>query len=56
MRNIDLANITEAAAQSFQGLPDARQQVLVQALVKSLHQYAKDVQLTHAEWRAALVF
>jgi catechol 1,2-dioxygenase/hydroxyquinol 1,2-dioxygenase len=28
----------------------------VQALVKSLHQYAKDVQLTHAEWRAALVF
>ena len=56
MRNIDLVNITEAAAQSFQGLPDARQQVLVQALVKSLHQYAKDVQLTHAEWRAALVF
>ena len=56
MRNIDLANITEAAAQSFQGLPDARQQVLVQALVQSLHQYAKDVQLTHAEWRAALVF
>lgn len=56
MRNIDLTNITEAAAQSFQGLPEARQRVLLQTLVKSLHQYAKDVQLTHAEWRAALVF
>ena len=56
MRDIDLTNITEAAAQTFQGLPDARQRVLVQALVKSLHQYAKDTQLTHAEWRAALMF
>ena len=56
MRNIDLTNITEAASQSFQGLPDERQRVLVQALVKSLHQYAKDVQLTHEEWRAALMF
>ena len=33
MRDIDLTNITEAAAQTFQGLPDARQRVLVQALV-----------------------
>ena len=56
MKDIGLANITEAAAQSFAGLPDARQRELVQSLVKALHQYAKDVQLTHVEWRAALIF
>ena len=56
MRDIGLTNITEATAQSFAGLPDGRQRELVQALVKTLHQYAKDVQLTHAEWRAALMF
>ena len=56
MKDIGLANITEAAAQSFAGLSDARQRELVQSLVKALHQYAKDVQLTHAEWRAGLMF
>jgi protocatechuate 3,4-dioxygenase beta subunit len=56
MRDINLANITEAAAQSFQGFPEERQRHLVQALVKSLHQYAKEVRLTHGEWRAALGF
>ncbi len=56
MRDIGLANITEATAQSFQGLPGARQRDLVQALVRTLHQYAKEMKLTHAEWRAALMF
>ena len=56
MRKLRLDNITETAVASFAGLPDARQRELVQALVAQLHQYAKDVQLTHAEWRAALGF
>ena len=56
MRDIGLTTITEAVVQSFQGLPDARQRDLVQALVRSLHQYAKEMRLTHAEWRAALGF
>jgi protocatechuate 3,4-dioxygenase beta subunit len=56
MRNVDLNTITETAVASFAGLPDARQRDLVQGLLRALHGYAKDVQLTHAEWRAALGF
>ena len=56
MRNIDLGNITQAAADSFAGVPDRRQRELLQALVRHLHGYAKATKLTHAEWRAALAF
>jgi protocatechuate 3,4-dioxygenase beta subunit len=56
MRNLRLDNITETAVASFAGLADARKRELVQALVQQLHSFAKDVNLTHAEWRAALGF
>ena len=56
MRNIELDNITQAAAGSFNGVPDARQRDLLQMLVQHLHAYAKATKLTHAEWRGALAF
>lgn len=56
MRNVTLGNLTDIAAASFGGLTDTRQRELVQALVLAVHAYAKEVQLTHAEWRAALTF
>ena len=56
MRNIDQNNLTEIAVQSFSGLPDERLRELVQKLVVVLHGYAKDVKLTHEEWRGALTF
>ncbi len=56
MRNLSLDNITEAASSSFAGLTDPRRRHLVQTLVVALHNYAKDVQLTHDEWRDALAF
>ena len=56
MRSIELGNITQAAAGSFAGVPDARRRELLQSLVQHLHAYAKDTQLTHEEWRAALTF
>jgi protocatechuate 3,4-dioxygenase beta subunit len=56
MRDLNLGNITEAAAASLARLPDARQRQLLQQLVLHLHAYAKTVKLTHAEWRAALAF
>jgi len=56
MRDIGLANITEIASASFGGLADERQRELVHKLVLALHAYAKDVGLSHAEWRAALGF
>lgn len=56
MRSITLENITSTAVESFADLPDARQRLLVQKLVTALHAYAKEVELTHEEWRAALGF
>lgn len=56
MRNVDLSNISAIAADSFSGLENDRVRQLVQKLVTSLHAYAKDVKLTHTEWRAALAF
>ena len=56
MRDLNLDNITAAAVDSFAGLPDPRQRELVQALVRHLHAYAREVTLTHAEWRAAIAF
>ena len=56
MRNIELGNITQAAADSFAGVPQTRQRELLQSLVQHLHAYAKETQLTHEEWRAALAF
>lgn len=56
MKNIALDNITEAAAASFGQLPGARQRLLVQRLVQAVHGFAKDVKLTHEEWRGAIGF
>lgn len=56
MRDLNLDNITAAAVGSFAGLADARQRELVQTLVRHLHAYAREVKLTHAEWRAAIAF
>ena len=56
MRNLSLDNVTDAAVASFAGLPDARRRLLVQKLVEHLHSFARDVHLTHDEWRSALGF
>ncbi len=56
MRDIRLDSITPTVRDSFKGLPDERQRFLIQAFITSLHRFAKDVQLTHEEWRGALAF
>jgi len=56
MRNINLQTLTETAAASFSGLPDARQRLLVTKLLEHVHAYAQNVQLTHDEWRGAIGF
>ena len=53
---ITLYNLTPAVAESFAGLPEARQRELVQELVRTLHGFARRTSLTHAEWRAAIAF
>lgn len=56
MKNIHLDNLTPAVQQSFDRLPDPRTKHLLKALVKHLHAFALETQLTHDEWRAGLGF
>jgi protocatechuate 3,4-dioxygenase beta subunit len=56
MRNVNLDNLTEIAASSFEGLPSERSRELVQKLVLALHAFGRDVKLSHDEWRGALAF
>lgn len=46
----------EAVADSFAGAPDERLREVLQSLTKHLHAFVKDVQLTEAEWLAAIDF
>jgi hydroxyquinol 1,2-dioxygenase len=56
MKNIDLHNLTATVQASFDRLPGARTRVLLTSLVKHLHSFAQETQLTHEEWRAGLNF
>ena len=56
MRNITQQNITSAVTQSFEKIDDLRLNYLVTELVKHLHSFATETELTHAEWREGLAF
>lgn len=56
MKDLSLDNITSVAVDSLAGTSEPRLRELLESLVVHLHQYAKKVHLTHAEWRAALAF
>src|SRR6187551_2197733 len=46
----------EVVAASFAGTPDPRLREVVTALVRHLHAFVKDVELTEGEWAAAIDF
>ena len=48
------AEITSAAIASFDGCPDPRLRQIVQALIRHLHAFASEVQLTEDEWTRAI--
>lgn len=56
MRDLDLGTITDAAAESWRDTPNARFRHVLERLVIHLHDFARDVSLTHEDWRAALDF
>jgi hydroxyquinol 1,2-dioxygenase len=56
MRNTHTGNLTSLTQNSFNQLADHRLQVILKSLVQHLHEFAKDVHLTHEEWRAGLEF
>jgi hydroxyquinol 1,2-dioxygenase len=49
-------DITNAVVKSLQGTPDPRLREIMTALVRHLHAFAKDVQLTEGEWFEAIKF
>lgn len=56
MRNLTEANITDAVVQTFEHTPDARLQEIMTSLVKHLHAFIREVNLTEEEWLAGIQF
>jgi hydroxyquinol 1,2-dioxygenase len=56
MRNIDEHTITPAILGRLQGCADPRLQEVLAALVRHLHDFAREVKLTEAEWQAGIEF
>lgn len=56
MRNVSEANLTDAVIRSFDGAKDARTREVVAALVRHLHGFAREVNLTPEEWKAGIDF
>lgn len=50
------ADLTEQVVARFAGTPDARLKTLMQALVRHLHAYVREVEPTEEEWFAAIRF
>jgi hydroxyquinol 1,2-dioxygenase len=48
--------VTDLALASFAGAPSARYRELMQALVRHLHAFAREVRLTEGEWEQAIDF
>jgi len=56
MRDINAENITQAVQQSWDGAKSDRLKFLLQKLAPHLHDYIREVKLTHEEWLAAVQF
>jgi hydroxyquinol 1,2-dioxygenase len=55
-RNLSEEALTRMAVESFAGAGSDRFRVVAQSLVRHLHDFVEDVQLTEAEWFAAIDF
>ena len=56
MRNVNDSNITEVFASYFGENTDARTKEVLSCLAKHIHEFAREVNLTHDEWRKGLEF
>ncbi|HEV2677397.1 MAG TPA: intradiol ring-cleavage dioxygenase [Aliidongia sp.] len=54
MRDFDETNITAAVLDRFTATPDPRLKQIMQSLVRHLHDFARDVELTFEEWQYAI--
>ena len=56
MTQIDQTTITEAVIKRLENTPDERLRVVLGALVRHLHDFAREVSLTDQEWACAVEF
>jgi len=56
MQNLNEENITEAVIETFHGTENARLKEIMTSLVKHLHAFVREVELTEAEWFAGIQF
>ena len=56
MQNLTEANLTDAVVAAMAGAKDARTKEVLTGLVKHLHAFIRDVNLTEAEWLAGIQF
>lgn len=56
MRDINQFTITQAVKDSFRTEPGSRFEQLLQGLIDHLHDYTREMNLTHQEWMAVLTF
>jgi protocatechuate 3,4-dioxygenase beta subunit len=56
MRKIDENTITQAAIEQMSGTPNPRLKKIMESLVKHLHEFAREVDLTPAEWIQGITF
>jgi hydroxyquinol 1,2-dioxygenase len=56
MRDFDEFNITAAVIDRMAATPDARLKQVLSSLVKHLHDFTRDIELTTAEWELAIAF
>jgi hydroxyquinol 1,2-dioxygenase len=56
MHDLDETTVTEAVLTQMAGTPDLRLKEIMEAAVKHLHEFARDVNLTPAEWLTGIGF
>ena len=56
MRELNHLTVTDAVLRSFAATPDARLKHILGSLVTHLHDFAREVELTEAEWAAGIAF
>lgn len=56
MRDITENNLTEIVSATFDGTPNPRLKEIMQALVKHLHAFVREVNLTEEEWLTGIQF
>jgi hydroxyquinol 1,2-dioxygenase len=56
MRNLTEGNLTEAVLAKLEGAPDARFKEVMTSLIKHVHAFVREVDLTEQEWITAIRF